>query len=445
MSRFRTEDERYAFARRLLPGGVSGIGRLNTALGRSTQFERAAGSRLWDMQGRQYVDLHTGFGAVLVGHGHPLVSAAVQEVLGRGMLAGYETDLLLDVAERLCRTIPSYEMVRFGMSGTEATMYALRTARTFTGRPLVVKFEGHFHGYNDSLSVSAYPPLADAGPADTPTPFVHTQGLPPGAESGTLVAPFNDEAALTALMERAGDRVAAVILEPVNYNNGCIKPRPGFLQFLRRICDRYGAVLIFDEVLSGFRTAPGGIQEEMGVTPDMTTLSKCMAGGLPLSAFGGRREVMGCVSPTGPAVHTATFAAHPVSMAGCKAFLEIIHEPGFYERLRALEQFFYPRLQAVFDQHELPVCVQWHGPRFGLYFGVDREVWNYRDQAVQDDDLAKAFYRAVLEHGVYMNATHHHGFSSAHTEADLQEALDGIARACDEVAGRFGKAEVQPV
>lgn len=314
-------------------------------------------------------------------------------------------------------------------------MYAVRTARAFTGRPLVLKFEGHFHGYNDSLAVSAWPPLEDAGPQAEPASYVQSSGLVPGAEAHTVVAPFNDREALAGLMERAGQRVAAVILEPVCYNSGCILPRPGFLQLVRDICTAYGSVLIFDEVLSGFRTAPGGIQQEFGVTPDLTTLSKCMAGGLPLSAFGGRREIMEEVSPSGRAVHTATFAAHPVSLAGCLAFLDIVQEPGFYERLQDLAQFFYPRLQQTFDQHELPVRVQFHGPRFGLYFGIRDEVWDYRDQAVQDEELARDFYRAVLRHGVYMNAAHHHGFSSAHTPADLEEALEGIGAACDEVAG----------
>jgi len=434
--KFASDQERFAFAGRILPGGVSGVGRLNTALGRSTEFARGEGGRLWDSHGREYLDFNTGFGALLLGHSHPAIIEAVQGALGRGMLTGYETDVMLEAAERLCGIIPSFEMVRFALSGTEAGMYALRTARAFTGRSLVLKFEGHFHGYSDSLGVSCWPPLDQAGPAESPTPFVQSAGTTPGAESGTLVAPWNDEPAVTSVMERAGQQVAAIICEPVNYNQGCILPKPGFLAFLRRIADAYGSVLIFDEVLSGFRTRPGGMQEEFGVTPDMTMLSEAMAGGVPLSAFGGRREIMETVSPAGPAVNTSTFAAQPMAMAACLAFLAVVTEPGFYAGLRALQERFYPRLQQIFDRHELAIRVQAHGPRFGLYFGVDGEVWNYRDQAQQDSGLKVAFYRAVLDEGVYLNCTPHNGFAAVATEAEIDEALEGIGRACGRVTGR---------
>jgi glutamate-1-semialdehyde 2,1-aminomutase len=382
------------------------------------------------VDGREFIDLNMSYGAALLGHGHPAVTEAVIQATDRGLMCGYESEYQTRLAECLVDLIPSAELVRFAGSGTEATWHALRTARVATGRDMVVKFEGHFHGYNDSLGFSFWPTIEAAGSADAPRPVPESAGMPESMTDLAIVLPWNDASALEKVISRHGSEIAAVVMEPVNHDSGTIAPLPGYLEAVRELTFRNGIVLIFDEILSGFRTGPGGAQQMYGVTPDITTLGKALGGGAPLSAFVGSREVMSAVAPLGRAVHSGTYNAHLLQIMPSLAFLEEVNKPGFYPRLRDLEDFFYSELQQVFDRSGLTVRVQSMGARFSLLFGVDREPHNYRDVLTHDTALANRFYAHALDTGVYFHASWHHGFSAAHTREDLADALERIEVAC---------------
>lgn len=427
-------DRIWEAAQRSLPGGVTASARIHPSLGRPFLAERARGGRVWDVDGREFIDLNMSFGASLLGHGHPQVKEAIVRATELGLMCGYETEHQTRLAERLTELIPSAELVRFAGSGTETTWHALRTARVATGRTKVVKFEGHFHGYNDSLGFSFWPRPEVAGPADAMRPVPESAGMPDGMADLTIVLPWNDIAALETAFERDGPDIAAVVMEPVNHDSGTILPASGYLEAARELTRRHGSVLIFDEILCGFRTQVGGAQELYGVTPDMTTLGKVLGGGTALSAFVGSREVMSAVAPLGRAVHSGTYNAHLVPIMAGLAFLDVITDPAFYPDLRELEDFFYPELQQLFDRAGLPVRVQAKGSRFSLLFGLDEEPRSYRDVLAHDIPTANRFYGYAMEAGVYFHASWHHGFSAAHTRADLAQALDGIEQAARRLA-----------
>jgi len=423
-----------------LPGGVTASARIHAALGRPFLAARAAGGRIWDVDGREFIDLNMSFGASMLGHGHPAIVAAVARATELGIMCGYETEFQTRLAERLADVIPSAELVRFAGSGTETTWHALRTAKVATGRTLVVKFEGHFHGFNDTLGYSFWPSRVQAGPADAPRTVPESGGMPAPIADQTIVLPWNDPAALEAVFDAHGADIAAVVMEPVNIDSGTIRPLPGYLETARALTRRHGAVLIFDEILCGFRTNIGGAQSEYGVTPDLTTLGKTLGGGTALSAFVGSREVMSAVAPLGRAVHSGTYNAHLIPIMAGLAFLDQATDPAFYPALRELEAMFYPELQAVFERAGLPVRVQPGGARFSLLFGLDREPVRYRDILGHDTATATRFYGLALEEGVYFHASWHHGFSAMHTRADLTEALERIERAVRRLASTAPQA-----
>jgi glutamate-1-semialdehyde 2,1-aminomutase len=417
-------DSLYHQAERVLPGGVSAAARFNPALGRPFMAQRGEGSHLIDADGRSYIDLDTSFGASLLGHGHPAIKKAASQALDLGVLCALETEHQGALARRITELVPAAEMVRFTSTGTETTWHAVRTARVFTGKWRVVKFEGHFHGYSDVLGYSMWPPLAEAGPLSSPISVPQSGGMPPGMAADVIVLPWNDLDALERTLVAHGDEIAAVIMEPVNYNSGGILPRDGYLAGARELTARYGVVLIFDEILSGFRTGPGCIQAWSGVTPDLCTLGKCLGGGTVLSAFAGRREVMEAVAPLGSAVHSGTFNANLIPIMAAEAFLDVITTPGFYEHMAELEDFFYPALQSIFDRAGERAWVQALGARFSVLFGLDGPPTDYRQLAATVDRKREtAFYAAALERGVYFHFAWHHGFSALHSRADLVEAL----------------------
>jgi glutamate-1-semialdehyde 2,1-aminomutase len=416
----------YDSALEVLAGGVTATHRINPVLGRPFFATRGEGAYVYDENDTRYLDLATSFGASLLGHGHPAIVAAVQHALDLGILCSFETPHQQRVARRLVETIPSAELVRFTNSGTEATWYALRAARVFTGRSKVIKFEGHFHGYNDQLAYSAWPPLAQAGPPDRPATIAETAGIPARLQEDVIIAPWNDADSLASAIDAHPDDVAAVIMEPINYNAGTLMPEPGYLERVRDITRRAGVVLIFDEILSGFRTGPGCAQETLGVTPDITTLGKAFGGGTALCAYVGRREVMESIAPLGTAIHTGTYNGHLIPILAVEAFLEIASKPSFWQDLAALEEFFYPRLQEVFDRHGVPVQVQARGARFSLLFGLTEPARDYRDAARADRELERRFYEAAMERGVYFHFAWHHGFSAVHTQNDLADGLAAI-------------------
>jgi len=425
----RPSDLLWERAQRRLPGGVTAAARIHAALGRPFLAERAEGGRVWDVDGREYIDLNMSFGASLLGHGHPAVKAAVARASELGFMCGYETEYQTRLAERLAEVIPSAELVRFAGSGTETTWHALRTARVATGRSKVVKFEGHFHGFNDSLGYSFWPSAEQAGPADAPRTVPESGGMPTAMADLTIVLPWNDAAALEAVFAAHGHEIAAVVMEPVNHDSGTILPLPGYLEAARELTRRHGAVLIFDEVLSGFRTQVGGAQAQYDVTPDMTTLGKTLGGGTALSAFVGSLDVMSAVAPLGRAVHSGTYNAHLIPIMAGLAFLDEATDPTFYPGLRALEATFYPELRAIFGRLDVPVLIQSNGARFSLLFGIDRAPVRYRDILAHDTPTATRFYGLALEEGVYFHASWHHGFSAMHTRRDLDDALERIERA----------------
>ena len=431
----RSESDRlYEIAKRYLPGGVSAAARFHPALGRPFFAARGEGSRLWDVDGREYIDLHMSFGAALLGHGHPAIRKAVQQALDLGILCAFELEYQAEVARKISEMVPCAEQVRFTGSGTETTWHAARTARAYTGRFKLVKFEGHFHGFSDVLGYSSWPPLAQAGPPDAPAKIPESAGMPPADADEVIVLPWNDVDALERTLARQGPEIAAVIMEPINYNSGGIMPLPGYLQAVRELTAKHGVVLIFDEILSGFRTGPSCAQGYFGVTPDMCTLGKCLAGGVALSAFAGRRDIMEACAPVGKAVHSGTFNAHPIGVLAADAFLDVVAEPAFWDEMKVKEDFFYPALRNVLADAGLTVWVQATGARFNLLFGLDREPTTYREAALCDRKMETRFYGAALERGVYFHYSWHHGFSALHTRADLEQALDGIDGAARSIA-----------
>lgn len=426
-------EQLYDVARRYFPGGVTATARANPALGRPFYVARGDGPYVYDLDGREYVDMCVSHGASLLGHNHPRVRAAVARALDLGVICAYETEHHVALARLISEMVPCAEMVRFAGSGTETVMHALRLARAATGREKVIKFEGHFHGYSDFLNYSWAPPLDRAGPADAPAPYRESAGIPPRLDDLVVVVPFNDPAALEAAFERHGREAATLMLEPINYDSGCIAPRPGFLQLCRELCDRYGALLCFDEVLTAFRMAPGGAQEDTGVVPDLCVLGKAFGAGMPISAIAGRRAVMRHLRPEGQSELSGTYLAHLTAVLAAQAALETYREPGFYARLAAAGERFYGGFQELIERAGVPLRLQHAGPRFGMYFGVAEEVTNYRQAARQNHALLRHFVAGCIRRGVYFHVAAHHGFSAAHDDVAIDRALEGIAGALDDV------------
>lgn len=429
-------DRLAADARRWLPGGVSAAARLHPALGRPFLTARGDGAWVTDVDGRRFLDLETSFGATLLGHGDVRIRAAVAEALDLGVLCGHDTPHHARLARRLTELVPSAELVRFTSSGTETTWHAARIARAATGRELVIKFEGHFHGFSDSLGYSFWPSRADAGDAAHPAVRPESAGIPAAEREAIRVLPWNDLPALEAAFAVEGDRIAAVVMEPINIDSGTIHPLPGYLAAVRDLTQAHGALLIFDEILTGFRTLPGGAQAELGVTPDLTTLGKALGGGQALSAVVGRRAVMEHVAPLGRAVHSGTFMGHLVPVMAGVAFLDVVTQPDFYPPFLARAERFAAGLDAVFRAADLTVRVQHYGPRFSLLFGIVDEPRTYRDVVDADRATELRFYGHALTQGIYLHHGWHHGISAAHTDADLGLALERL-----EVAARLTAAE----
>lgn len=419
-------------AARYLPGGVCSSARVNKGLGAPFYISRAAGSKVYDLEGNEYIDLCTSFGSALLGHAHPVVVEAIHRALEMGFLCAYENEWHARLAERIVEAVPSIDMLRFALSGTETTYYAIKLAREYTGRTLVVKFEGHFHGYNDYLAYNCWPPPNGAWPETTPA----VTGLLDHPQNGCIVLPFNDfEQAEETLITR-GEEIAAVILEPVNYNSGTVLPEPGFLELLRRLTEAQGILLIFDEILSGFRTEPGCMQATYGVTPDLCTLGKAVGGGTPLSVFGGKRRIMEHVSPLGNAQHSGTYNGHLSSIMAGIAFFDAIDEHGFYEKLLLRCQRLYDGINDIMDRLGFAGRVQGMGARFSFLFGPPakrRRIANYQDVIDNQWSLFNRFCRACLRHGIYVHTMWHHGISAAHTDEDIERILEGVEAALKDV------------
>ncbi len=432
--------EQYQRACNYLAGGVTASTRLNRALGHAMLIDRAQGCRVWDLDGREYIDLCCSHGATLLGHGDSRVRRAVEQALERGAPCSYENEQHAELARLLCETIPCCERVRFTGSGSEATMHCIRLARAFTGRSRLLKFEGNFHGYHDQVMYAIGTPADRLGPESAPTVFPGSTGLPEGLDRNLVVVPYNRPELLEAAVREHGHELAAVICEPIYYNAGCIIPTPEFLAALRRLTQQHGVLLLFDEVLSAFRMAPGGAQQYLGVTPDLCTLGKAVGGGYPLSVFGGRRDIMDRLMPVGDCQHSGTYNGHPVAVAAGLAAVTAYRQAGFYEHIFALANRLYPGLESLFQRHGIGARVQGLGARFGIYFGVDTIVRNYRDAVLHQRQQMLRFVAAAIHHGVYFHdyggAACHHGFCAAMTLDDVDETLRRLDRAVETMASR---------
>ncbi len=419
--------QQYQRACNSLAGGVSSSTRVNRAVGHAMLFDRALGCRLWDLDGREYLDLCCSHGATLLGHGDASVRQAVETALQRGAPCSYENEQQTELAEAICAVVPCCERVRYTCSGTEATMHCLRLARAYTGRPKILKFEGNFHGYHDQVMYAIGTPADQLGPEESPALYPGSTGMPAGLADQLIVVPYNRPDLLERAFQQNGPELAAVIGEPIYYNAGCILPTRDFLDALLRLTRRHGTLLIFDEVLSAFRMAPGGAQEYLGVTPDLCTLGKAVGGGYPLSVFGGRREIMDRLMPVGDCQHSGTYNGHPVAVAAALAAITAYREPGFYEHLHAVARKLYDGVNALFARHDVAGSVQGLGARFGIYFGVPGTPRSYRDVVRHQREQMLKFIKAAIAHGVYFHdyggAACHHGFCAAMTLADVDEAL----------------------
>lgn len=418
--------DRYANSRRLferaqelMPGGVNSPVRAFKSVGGIPVFvDRAQGAYFWDADGHRYIDFVGSWGPMILGHAQPQVIAAVQEAAARGTSYGAPTALENQMAELICELVPSVEVVRLVNSGTEATMSAVRLARGYTGRPKIVKFSGCYHGHEDSMLVAAGSGVATLGIPGTP-------GVLPALAQETLTAPFNDLEALAEIFAAHGEQIACCIVEPVAGNMGCVPPEPGFLEGLRQLCDESGALLILDEVMTGFRVALGGAQSLYGVTPDLTTLGKIIGGGLPVGAYGGKREIMAHIAPSGPVYQAGTLSGNPLAVTAGMTMLKLLRgDEGLYQRLESWGQRLVDGLVAGAKAEGLEASGVAVGGMFSFFFRAQRPR-NYEE--VKDSNAARfnAFFHGMLERGVYFApSAFEAGFvSSVHSEEDLEAVL----------------------
>ena len=418
----------FARAQTLLPGGVNSPVRAFKSVGGDPFFvARADGAYLHDVDGNAYIDYVGSWGPMIVGHNHPTVRAAVAAAIENGLSFGAPCPAEVTMAEKITALVPSCEMVRMVNSGTEATLSAIRLARGATGRSKIVKFEGCYHGHGDSFLVKAGSGMLTLGVPTSP-------GVPAGLSELTLTLPYNDFEAATALFEQQGSEIAGLIIEPVVGNANCIPPREGYLQHLRALCTQYGALLIFDEVMTGFRVALGGAQAHYGITPDLTTFGKIIGGGMPVGAYGGRAELMNQIAPAGPIYQAGTLSGNPVAMAAGLAMLELVSEPGFHKRLSATAARLCVGLEAAAAEAGVAVTTTQVGGMFGLFF-TNEKVETYAQATACDVPAFNRFFHAMLERGVFLApSAYEAGFvSSAHTE-EVIEATLAAAREAFKVA-----------
>ncbi len=415
----------FVHAQQHIPGGVNSPVRAFKGVGGDPVFiERAEGAYIHDTDGKGYIDYVGSWGPMILGHAQPDVIATVRETALRGLSFGAPTELENRMADKVCELVPSIDMLRMVSSGTEATMSAIRLARGFTGRDKIVKFEGCYHGHSDSLLVKAGSGALTFGEPSSP-------GVPASLAEHTLTLDYNDAEQVRELFQRIGDSIACIIVEPVAGNMNCIPPLPGFLEALREVCDRHGGILIFDEVMTGFRVALGGAQSLYDVTPDLTTLGKVIGGGMPVGAFGGRRDIMEKLAPLGPVYQAGTLSGNPIAMAAGLKTLELISAPGFHDTLNAKTKKLADGLRAAGLREEVPVTTNQVGGMFGLFFSNETQVDNFAQATACDQDRFKRFFHLMLDHGVYLApSAFEAGFvSAAHSDADIDTTLTAAAEA----------------
>lgn len=408
----------------LIPGGVnSPVRAFRSVGGTPIFFKKGLGSKLWDVDGKEYIDYINSWGPMILGHAHPEVIKAVQAVAENSLSFGAPTGLELEMAETINRLMPSMEQVRLVSSGTEATMSAIRVARGFTGRDKLVKFEGCYHGHADSLLVKAGSGLLTFGEPDS-------AGVPAGVAANTLTLAYNNVEQLEALFQQSGDEIACVIIEPIVGNMNLVKPTEAFLKALRDLCTKHGAVLIFDEVMTGFRVHLGGAQALYGITPDMTTLGKVIGGGLPVGAFGGRKDIMSGLAPLGKVYQAGTLSGNPVAVTAGLKTLELIQVPGFHDRLSAQTEKLVNGLVAAAKKAGVTFSAQSVGGMYGMYFSESCPT-SFDDVMASDRAVFNQFFHGMLKGGIYLGpSAFEAGFvSAAHTDADIAETISVAEKA----------------
>ncbi|MES9828253.1 MAG: glutamate-1-semialdehyde 2,1-aminomutase [Candidatus Thiodiazotropha sp.] len=406
-------------AQKHIPGGVNSPVRAFHGVGGEPVFvDCAAGPYIYDPDGNRYIDYVGSWGPMILGHSHHDVIEAVASVINKGLSFGAPTELENQMAEKVCELVPSMDLVRMVSSGTEATMSAIRLARGFTGRDKIIKFEGCYHGHSDSLLVKAGSGMLTLGEPSSP-------GVPAALAEHTITLSFNDSQQARDTFNRLGDTIACIIVEPVAGNMNCIPPVPGFLETLREVCDKHGAVLIFDEVMTGFRVALGGAQAHYGITPDLTTLGKVIGGGMPVGAFGGRQDIMQKIAPLGPVYQAGTLSGNPVAMSAGLKTLELISEPGFHDRLSAKVEKLVEGIMQQAKAAGVPLAENHVGGMFGLFFSDNASVNDYAGATACHQDRFKAFYHAMLERGIYLApSAFEAGFvSDAHSDEDIENTI----------------------
>ena len=416
----------FAEAQKYIPGGVNSPVRAMKGVGMPHPLfiDHARGAHIWDADGNEFVDFVSSWGPMILGWGHPDVVGSLHAQVDRGTSYGAPTELEVELARLICEAMPSIELVRMVNSGTEATMSAVRVARGFTGREKIVKFIGCYHGHSDGF-------LAAAGSGVLTLALPDSPGVTKGTTADTLLVEYNDAESLTALFDERGDEIAALIVEPVAGNMGVVPPAPGFLDACRELCTKSGAVLIFDEVITGFRVAWGGAQERFGVLPDLTTLGKIIGGGLPVGAFGGRREIMETVAPLGSTYQAGTLSGNPLAMAAGAAALRALSEPGVYERLETLARAVADGLTAAASNGEHPFTLNRVGPMMTLFF-CEGPVRSFADAKQADTAYYAKYWRHMLESGVYLAPSQ---FEAAMVSLALSD--DDITRAAAAAAAFF--------
>jgi glutamate-1-semialdehyde 2,1-aminomutase len=417
--------ELFQQAQKHIPGGVNSPVRAFKGVGGDPIFFREGkGAWLTDAEGKQYVDYIGSWGPMIVGHAHPQVLTAVKEAVDHGLGFGAPTEIETTMADLVCELVPSMDLVRMVSSGTEATMSAIRLARGYTGRDKIVKFEGCYHGHADSL-------LVKAGSGALTLGVPSSGGVPASLAEHTLTLRFNDMDSVRECFQQVGEQIACIIVEPVAGNMNCIPPTPGFLEGLRQVCDEFGTVLIFDEVMTGFRVALGGAQAHYGVTPDLTTFGKVIGGGLPVGAFGGKREVMEHIAPLGPVYQAGTLSGNPIAMAAGLATLKLIQTPGFHEQLSTSTSKLVAGLKQAADDAGVPMTTNHVGGMFGLFFTEDKQVDFYEQVANSNQERFKQFFHAMLDRGVYLApSAFEAGFlSAAHGDKEIDFTINAAKEA----------------
>ncbi|NRQ55637.1 MULTISPECIES: glutamate-1-semialdehyde 2,1-aminomutase [unclassified Brevibacillus] len=414
----------FAEAQHYIPGGVnSPVRAFKSVGGNPVYIEKGEGSRIFDVDGNSYIDYIGSWGPLILGHAHPRVLAAITEVAALGTSFGAPTERETEMAKLVCELVPSVEVVRMVNSGTEATMSALRLARGYTKRNKIMKFEGCYHGHADSLLIKAGSGVATLGLPDSP-------GVPEGTAVNTITVPYNDLDSVKLAFEHFGDDLAAVIVEPIGGNMGVVPPQPGFLEGLREITKQYGALLIFDEVMTGFRVALGGAQQLYGITPDLTTMGKVIGGGLPVGAYGGKREIMQQIAPAGPIYQAGTLSGNPLAMAAGLTTLQELSKPGAYEYLEKLSVRLGEGLAENARKLGIPHTLNRVGSMVCLFF-TDTPVINYETAKTADLDRFSAYFSYLLEEGVMIPPSQFEGMfvSLAHTEEDIERTIEASYRA----------------